>query len=265
MRTRVIVPLDGSSHARRAVPVAGWLARERDAELVLMRVVDDPGAAIGADVELEETMLEAGFAGRSVVTDGPDVVDEIVAEAARVDGSIICLASHRGNRVTAASPAATTSGLMQQARCPLVLVGPACALDAAPAKAVVACLDGSEHAERILPLVDDLAATLSLDVWLAQVVAPGGRLVAALCGDVDEAGYIGRCARSMTHPVSNWDVLHGDDPARSILDLCEAHPGTLPALATHGRTGAQLVLHGSVALSVAHRCRAPVVVVPPGA
>jgi nucleotide-binding universal stress UspA family protein len=264
MHTRVIVPLDGSSHARRAVPVAGWLARDLDAELVLMRVVARPADAVPADVELEEAMLESGLTGRCVVTDGPDVVEEIVAEAARVEGSVICLATHRG-RLAAAAPTATTSALMQRARCPLVLVGPACALDAEPAKAIVACLDGEERAERVLPLVDGLSAALHLDLWLAQVVDPGAAAVAELRADVDQGAYLARCARSIARPVSNWDVLHGSDPARSILELCETHPGTLPALATHGRTGAQLVLHGSVALRVAHRSRTPVVVVPPGA
>jgi nucleotide-binding universal stress UspA family protein len=265
MRTRVIVPLDASSLARRAVPVANWLARKRDAEVVLVRVVDDPRDAIGAGVVLEETLLEAGVVGWSVVTDGPDVVDEILAEAGRVDGSIICVGTHVGNRLVAAAPTAITSALMQRAVCPLVLVGPACAPGADPVKALVACLDGTERSERILPLVDDLSATLGLDLWLAQVVAPDSSMVDALRGDVDEGAYLRRCARFMARPVSNWDVLHGDDPVRSILDHCEAHPGTLPALATHGRTGAQLVLHGSVALRVAHRCRAPVVVIPPGA
>jgi nucleotide-binding universal stress UspA family protein len=232
MRTRVVVPLDTSSLARRAVPVATWLARQRDAEVVLVRVVDDPGDAAG--VVLEETLLEAGVVGWSIVTDGPDVVDAILGEAGRVAGSIICVGTHVGNRLAAAAPTAVTSALVQRATCPLVLVGPACAFDAAPAKALVACLDGTERSERILPVVDDLSATLGLDLWLAQVVAPESSMDDELRGDVDEGAYLRRCARTIARPVSNWDVLHGDDPARSILDLCETHPGTLPALASHG-------------------------------
>jgi nucleotide-binding universal stress UspA family protein len=261
MRTRVIVPVDESSQARRALPVAGWLAQRRGAELVLVRVVEDPTRAVEADVDLEEILLETELTGRTVVSDGPDIPDDVVAEARRSPGSLICLATHRG-RLRAAAPTATTSRLLQRAPCPLVLVGPACVLDTEPPKAIVACVDGTELSERVLPLVDDLAASLELDVWLAQVVAPGP---APAPLDVEESAYLGRLGRTMARPVTNWDVLHGDDPAKVILEHCATHPGSLPALATHGRTGAQLVLHGSVALRVAHRARTPVVVIPPGA
>jgi nucleotide-binding universal stress UspA family protein len=266
MRTRVIVPLDGSALARRAVPVAGWLARRRDAELVLVRVVGDAAAAVAADVDLEATLADAGLPGRCVVTDGRDIAGKIIAEANRTPGSIICSATHGGNRLVAAAPSATTTSLLRRARCPLVLVGPSCSLVTERAAAVVACLDGSERAERILPLVEDLASSLGVDVWLTQIVAPRAlALVSGPGGDVDEGSYLARCARGMSHPVTNWDVLHGDDPAHAILDLCGAHPGTMPAIATHGRSGAQLVLHGSVALRVAQRCGSPVLVVPPDA
>jgi nucleotide-binding universal stress UspA family protein len=265
MRTRVIVPLDGSRLARRAVPVAAWLARQRDAELVLVRVVGDAAAAVAADLDLEATLAESGLTGRCAVVDGRDVAGRIIAEAARTPGAIICSATHGGDRLAAAAPTATTTALLRRARCPLVLVGPSCSLAVERAAAVVACLDGSAHAERILPLVDDIAASLGLDVWLTQIVPPRALVMVSPGGDVDEGSCLARCAQGMSRPVTNWDVLHGDDVAHAVLDLCGAHPGTIPAIATHGRSGAQLVLHGSVALRVAQRCGAPVLVVPPDA
>jgi nucleotide-binding universal stress UspA family protein len=266
MTSRVIVPLDGSASARRAVPVAGWLARRCDAELVLVRVVADPGAAVAAAVDLEEALAESGLAGRSVIASGRDVARQIIAEAGRGAGSVLCCTTHGGHRLAAAAPNATTTALMRDARCPLFLVGPACTFDAERATAIVACLDGSARAERILPVVDDLAAELALEVWLTQIVGPGAMsLVGAPEGDVEEGAYLARCARGMALPVENWDVLHGGDPARAILDLCAAHAGAIPAVATHGRAGAQLLLHGSVALRVAHRCPSPVLVLPPSA
>jgi nucleotide-binding universal stress UspA family protein len=63
--------------------------------------------------------------------------------------------------------------------------------------------------------------------------------------------------------VTSWDVLHDDDPVAAIVGHCKAYEGTVPAIATHGRSGAQLVLRGSVALRVAHDCTEPVLVVPP--
>jgi nucleotide-binding universal stress UspA family protein len=68
----------------------------------------------------------------------------------------------------------------------------------------------------------------------------------------------------LTTPAANWDVLHGRHPTDAIVGYCRDHPGTLPALAGHGRTGRDLAVHGSVALAVTHRSPVPLVVVTPG-
>jgi len=260
----VIVPIDGSEHARRAIVHGAWLAERRGGELVLVEVVDHVGAACAAEAGLEEMLAEAGLPGQVVVRCGRDVAEELVAEASARPASLLCLATRAGYRLPAAVARSVTAELLRRAPRPTVLVGPECGDHPEAAKAIVAWLDGSRPAEAVLPVVDELGGALGLEIWLAQVVSESAsRAVGALGSDVNETGYLRHCAQRLRTPSTNWDVLHGRDPVRTIVDHCREHPGALPALATHGRTGADLALHGSAALSVAHQSPSPLVVVPP--
>ena len=63
---------------------------------------------------------------------------------------------------------------------------------------------------------------------------------------------------------ANWDVLHGKDAARAIVDYAALVRGALIAMTTHGRTGLARALMGSVTNEVVHEARSPVVVMRSG-
>lgn len=62
---------------------------------------------------------------------------------------------------------------------------------------------------------------------------------------------------------ANWEVLHGEDPVPPIVDYAGRQPGTLLAMATHGRTGVARLAGGSVTIRVTHAAPTPVLVVRP--
>lgn len=119
---------------------------------------------------------------------------------------------------------------------------------------VLAALDGTPHAEAILDPATWLAATFGCGVTLLMVgTLPDAveyltRLVPQLATRGVKAGYRA--------------VEHGE-PAAVIVDDARKHPGTVIALATHGRKGLSRLVRGSVAEEVLHAAEGPVLVYHP--
>ena len=108
---RVLVPLDGSRLAEAVVPLAETLARDHEADLLLVRALH-PGGSAEAEVEAQETAeaylrtMAAGLAARGRAVEWKVWYDEparAIADAARYnDVGLIVMSTHgRGglNRV----------------------------------------------------------------------------------------------------------------------------------------------------------------------
>jgi nucleotide-binding universal stress UspA family protein len=117
----------------------------------------------------------------------------------------------------------------------------------------------------------DWAARLDLLLWFVNVrrpvrpvpdlIAPAGRAAVAT-GDIGESDLVALARRHQRPGLEpNWDALHGHDPARAIVELAAARPGSLLVLGTHSRTGLSHAVLGSVAQRVVHDSPAPVLVV----
>ncbi len=81
-----------------------------------------------------------------------------------------------------------------------------------------------------------------------------------------ESNMVARAANIMERLTSrpiDYDTLHGSDPAKAIVDFARHANVAIMALATHGRSGADRVLHGSVAMGVIRHGTQPVLVVGP--
>jgi nucleotide-binding universal stress UspA family protein len=129
---------------------------------------------------------------------------------------------------------------------------------------VLVPLDGSELAEKALPLAQTLAAEWKAALWLARVV-PGlettqpddddadcaqaartylDRVTGDLPGDVQRRVLFGPAADALAAAVEEWSI-------------------TAIVMTSHGRTGLARVLVGSVAATLIHRLHCPIVVIPP--
>ena len=133
-------------------------------------------------------------------------------------------------------------------------------------------LDGSSTAEKVLPFARILAATLKLPIELLEVVdiAAATMHIAA-----DKARYLDKIitegeTASREHLVEvagtfpglhvTCQVLRGR-PADLIIERAEADKGTLIAMATHGRSGINRWMMGSVAEKVLRGTKAPLFLV----
>ena len=127
---------------------------------------------------------------------------------------------------------------------------------------ILATLDGSQLSEGILPYARLFAKTLKVPAELLHVIDPEtlvpttverGRyheLLAAERGKNDD--YLRKVATSFSDASTVDCTVEVGNPAEVIINRAEAHPNTLIAMATHGRSGLGRWLLGSVADKVLH-------------
>lgn len=127
---------------------------------------------------------------------------------------------------------------------------------------ILVALDGSQLSETILPYARSFASALKLPVELLHVIDPETlmpttvehhRYYDTLTAEREGSGdYLKRVATSFSDSSSVDFSVEIGKPAEIIVDRAAAQAGALIAMATHGRSGVQRWLLGSVAQKVLH-------------
>ncbi|MBX0294575.1 universal stress protein [Haloarcula nitratireducens] len=130
--------------------------------------------------------------------------------------------------------------------------------------------DGSDMAASVLEYVADVAAAHDATLYVLHVADTNRDSVSAIQGEVvdalEEAGE--RIVSETTERVRDRgidvrsDVVQGD-PARTIVEYADRIGADLVTLPTHGRSGLERVLLGSVTERVVNTAPVPVLVVNP--
>jgi nucleotide-binding universal stress UspA family protein len=141
---------------------------------------------------------------------------------------------------------------------------------------IMVTLDGSGLAETVLPLASRLARRLEAELVLFRVVrlpslvqttGPNGAMIETdLWGDLDDEAqrYMQRVAESLTREgVRVQTMLAHDDIAGSILATADTLDVDLIAMSTHGRTGLNRLVFGSIADRVLRASHRPVLIIRP--
>jgi nucleotide-binding universal stress UspA family protein len=147
-------------------------------------------------------------------------------------------------------------------------------------KKILACLDGSQLAEQILPYVEAQASRFGSKVILLQVVglsspafASGATLplhaglMAEQVQKEEEAAkaYLERVAQSLKAKglVAECAIQQGHPIGEMIVNYADQHEIDLIAIATHGHSGLARVVFGSVADFVLKNAGRPILVIRP--
>ena len=252
MIDHVIVPIDGSEYADRALLPAAELARRFDATLVLLQAVH-PDDLDDARKELGERASSLGVSGTELVLDplnGPVGALQEAAEAR--PRSVVCMTTHGRGGLGRALFGSVAEETLREVGVPVVLVGPEFDAEAGRGGTLVVPLDGSHRSESILPLVAEWAAVLDVGLWIVSVVDPAdAERVRSSGQDLAEEAYAERVAHSLPSGLSvDWEVLHSADPAHAIVEFAAQRGFPIIALASHGRTGLSRVVVGSVAARI---------------
>ncbi|MGH9214700.1 MAG: universal stress protein [Acidimicrobiales bacterium] len=258
--TDILVPLDGSPAAERALTPALELARRTRVQLrVLSRALPDEKDSLADYLAGMANRHAAEIDIKALVVDRESIPDAI-AEGLE-PGTLVCMSSHGRRGLGRAVMGSVAEALLRTLDQPALVVGPH-VTDAALAGRIVACVDGSHESEHTLQPAKEWSAALGLPLWLVEVGEPDVPAPSPTHGDAFESGHVAGLAHRLGG-VEGWDVLHDKHPAHALVDLAalSAERTGLLVMATHGRTGWDRLRLGSVTTATVHDAAVPVLVV----
>ena len=251
----LLVPLDGSDTAARAIPIATALAGGLGAGVALMTTPQtrDLAGRREAPEWLTEAAARVGATTRFVDEDDPAIA--IASTADGLGDVTVCMTTHGHGRLTGATLGHVAEDVVRRVDGPVVLVGPDC--EDWHAGPVLVCHDGSIAADAILPTAREWADALGLRASVVYAFHPL---------DVESARELPTRVTDAAAALGATTPLHSVRdafPAGAILTLAERlHPAMI-AMSTHGRTGLGRIVLGSVATTVVRSSACPVLVLRP--
>lgn len=272
MIKKLLVPTDGSAHAQVGIDYAVSLAKQHDAQLHGLYVVDvrllegpflrDLSASLGTapfvnyqnnvSLILEErgraalgafaqTCEKAGLVHETTQMTG-QVVGSIVEQGELVDLIVMGRSGEHADWLDGVL-GSTTEGVVRRAKCPVLVTG----RSEAKINQVVVAYDGSSHAKQAL----HLAATLG-ESW-------GGRY-AVLSVSGERAPHWLDEARSYmeAHSIEVDYVSREGDPREVVLDFCEETHADLLLMGAYGHSKVREMLLGSTTAHLINHASCPV-------
>jgi nucleotide-binding universal stress UspA family protein len=265
---RIVVPVDGSPAAERALPVATWLAGETGAPIHLLQVVAHPSGAPGAIHALGDLARRCVAPTWEVGVDDDPV--SVIAAAVGTDApGVVCMATHGRDR-SAAVLGSVAHAVIDRATGPVMLVGPEARPTSADDAPVVAAVDGAADDDvRVVQVAAAWAARLGRPLVVATVAEtapppyrPGRPRTGAQAGE-DPAAVLARLVQ--VAGVSDLaDTRVVDDPASvrdGLLRLVDRTTALL-VMGSHRRVRPLRAVLGRESARVVRGCEVPVLVVP---
>jgi nucleotide-binding universal stress UspA family protein len=288
MYQTILVPLDGSPLAERALTTANGLASAVASRIILLRVLPDhrtktefgtsPDAVTRPEIEsyLAQTARRLTAPAVETVVAGGDPAEAILAQVAARGVDLIVMSTHGRSGIGRWIFGSVADEVMRHASVPILLVSATCPEKEWPKgrpPRILVTLDYSALAESVLAAAMDLAKISHGELILLSVtplmVASNGYGQVYLPYDVDQdlvdrRNYLEQTAASLR--AAGFTVTTRVEfgyPNMLIVDVARQEDADLIAMATHGSGGMTRLVMGSVAAGVIQRATAPVLVVRP--
>ena len=294
----ILVPLDGSPLAERALAYAEALARRTGARLILARAVPDPVEAdadeiaadaqvvaeaeaylIGLANQLEERQIttEIVVAGVGGHLAADEVAPWILKVSRRRHVGLIVLSTHGHSGLGGRVYGSITEAVLARTTLPVLLVRAWAAEEPvaiADHPRLLVPLDESAFAEQALPVATALADALSGEVAVVyavprpELVFGPDQLVAGYLADEqrrlegEARAYLGDVAARLAAQGRRVQMeVRVGDPA-AVIDATGSELGAaMIVMATHGHTGLVRLVFGSVTAAILSQGTIPILLV----
>jgi len=269
---RVLYPTDQSASAAHAYSTAVGLAAALGAELHVIHVALPDIEDIRGTVEESELTPEAPPTGLRVIRSvrrGDSAAPEIITYCQEHDIDVVVMGTRGRSGVGRLLLGSVAERVVREAPCPVLTV-PARAPGQAVSR-VLAAVDFSPHSrttlEHAIAMADHYGAPLDVLHVLQEVTLPsayGPELAPMITPQIEGRSH--EALAELAAEVDLHDVsveLHTrfGYPASEILRFAEEYGVDLIVLATHGLTGLEHFLIGSVAERVVRKATCPVLTV----
>jgi nucleotide-binding universal stress UspA family protein len=294
----IVVPLDGSRVAERAIPVAARLAKKTGATLHLVMAQEPtqglaPFSEIGPPSVLLMEELDRRHEGyldrtaarlrrvgvriKTVMADG--AAGKVIARTVKsARAGLVVMSTHGRGALDRFGLGSVSDYLVRHLEVPILLIprrSPA--PRGVPGRRILVPLDLSRESLAVLDVIEALIGT-DTRVTLLHIVEPVSAFPLPVMSVLPAAEIpfpeaqvqrarshlreLERAARRRGFSVKS-QLLVGGRPARVILDQLDRSSHDLVALGTHGYGGFRRLLLGSVTNKVIHNARKPVLVIRP--
>lgn len=276
----VLVPLDGSPHAERALAYLPILARTGKLTVLLMAVVDERQSffatlseslreresnvlAAYLDSKAKELAGSASSVETMVAVGSP--ASTILDEAERSSADLLLVSTHGRSGSERWQWGSVADKVIRGASCNTLVIGPETDGARPGISSILVPLDGSKHAEEALVVARPLAESLGAQVQLLTVVPPV--LLVTRYEDLRQQLLDEGIARANEY-LGSLRAQFGDvkvsvrtgPPEQSISEFIRENSIDLVVMTSHGRGGFSRTVLGS-ATDRLLRGRAPVLVV----
>jgi nucleotide-binding universal stress UspA family protein len=297
MYEKILVALDGSQLSEAILPYVRFIAATLKVPLELLHVVDieAPRSAsaeqqirhqnvVAAEQRNSMNYLEkiaasfANLGATNCVVEIGKPAEVIVDRAARDARSLIAMTTHGRSGFNRWLLGSIADKVLHAAANPLLLVratDESKKLTEPPLKSVMVALDGSPLAEIVLPHAAELAAKMAVGVVLTRVFGVPTPMFAEEYGPYVEElweqveseahAYLDEKAKQLQAQGLN-DVsttAEAGFASEKLIELAQQSGGTLLAMCTHGRSGVDRWVLGSVTDRVVRHLGGPVLIIRP--
>jgi nucleotide-binding universal stress UspA family protein len=274
MANRILVPLDGSVLGDRILGRLTPIARDGEVTIELLAVIpeDESGPARRHLQRVQGHLKERGIRAEIHVRKG-DPATEILRAADRFQPELIAMSSHGRSGPARWFLGSVAERVLRRARHPVLVANPG-GLERTPAEAdrpfrtILVPLDGSKRGAEILDLVEQVADAFDSEIVLLHV-APETTIGAPLAMPPLETVPTEAEAAALVAPAQlrlekagrkvRTEVRFGH-PAEQVLAAAADTGADLIAMATHGHSGLERWVFGSVAEKVLRASPVPLLV-----
>ncbi len=293
----ILFPTDFSRCAQQALLYALNLARQHDAELHCFHAtgpLDDPGSPflpLPTVNEIQRTIralatpdYQSSFPIEQLerlkirTAQSRDASSEsaILNYATEHDIDLIVMGTHGRRGITHALLGSVTEAVVRNARIPVWTVreekGP---VSAGPIRQILVPLDLSEYGQAAVAYAKELAAVYGAELQVLHIVEevhdPAYYMVGQMSAfefqphlEVNAAHEMELLLNRASGPAVPWELFVKEGhPGQQIIEFARMHHSDLIVISTHGLTGVEHFLWGSVTEKVVQRSIAPVLTVRP--
>jgi len=263
MVQKFLAALDGSKASESILPYLETLLGSQDADVTLAHVIPD---AVEFRVQKAYAYLNKTAKGLRdkgavvdvhVLTGKPAMV--LVDMAVRGGYSLILMTSRGKKGLPRLILGSVAEEVLRRSPIPVLIVHPQAKSDAKPRiKRIVVPLDGSHRSGSILPHVATLAKATGAKLLFMTIVDPRAKdgfpvevLAKTLFREQKDLHKQG---------IQTELAIRYGDPTVEILSYSDVQNADMLALSTHGRSGVERALYGSVAESVLREGKLPMLV-----
>lgn len=260
---KILVPIDGSPESEAAFPAIMPLVRSHASEVALLHVVEHPEQSFAPPERVPKACAALRTVGVNAwleLREGRPAT-EILRAARELKPDLIALSSHGRSGLSRMIAGSVAEAVLRRAEVPVLVTRPDMVVHTW--RNIVVALDGSVAAEDILPDVVRLARSLGSTVDVIQVAFP---VVADVMGQApmsipvgDPMPYLRAVAARLEAEGVKAEPYAPEGGATSqILRHLDRTGASLLCMTTHGRSGLDRLLLGSVAESILRHSPCPV-------